>query len=78
MSAEDAVAELRRAERERRLLIEWMGGWLYFFYGPPHSNDVDADFAGIDAREFLTRLPRPKGRRRHEPRAASNVPPKHD
>lgn len=64
MSIEDALAELRQAEREDRLLIEWKRGWLYFFYGLP-IDDPDGECADDDMREFLTRVPRPKARHRY-------------
>jgi len=54
LGIEDALAELRRAQTEGRLRIEWKRGWLYFFYGP---------FAEVDMREFLHRVPRKGGPR---------------
>ncbi len=54
LGIEDAVAELRRAQAEGRLRIEWKRGWLYFFYGP---------LAEVDMCEFLHRVPRKGGPR---------------
>ncbi len=63
LSAEDALTELRRAEKERRLRVEWKRGWLYFFYSPPISNpDGEVTDDLLDAFcNFVHRTPRKGG-----------------